>query len=162
MTRLRAVEAADTEWILEVLDGWEHCQRWGLQGRTPSPPLVHEVVGPATPLAQVAERPAGRRPVAVFHVDAVDPVNGFGHLGILADPAQRAEVQEGLQAFARLAFGELGLRKLCVAAAVDELRAEILGPAARPVGRFVAAERRGARRYVDVTAHELWREDPDR
>jgi hypothetical protein len=159
MTVLRELGQADDEWILDVLDRWEHCSRWSLRGRTPSPLLLRDVVGPETPFAQVAQLPTGQ-PVAVFHVDAVDPVSAFGHLGILADPSHRAEAGQALQELLPLAINLLSLRKLCLATTVDDLQVErYVDLGLRPVGRLVGAERRGVGSYVDVLAHELWRED---
>jgi hypothetical protein len=155
--RLEEVRTDDLDWIARALESWSRTQRWSLRGQTPSPAMMRRLVHDHVSLQRVVRHDAGT-PVAVVQLADVDGNSGNGQVALLADPHRLAEVRPSLTEFVATVFAETDLRKLCVLAHADELDVPaVFGPAATPIGRLVAHERRAEDDYADLLLFEIWR-----
>lgn len=106
-------------------------------------------------LQKVARTQAGDA-VGIFQVAQVDRRNRHAYLTLLLNGEQRDLTRRSIAQFLRLAFRDLPLRMLYLAAPADDLAVmDHVGNVAQEIGRLREDERRGPGVHVDVVMYEI-------
>lgn len=149
----------DVMWVSRVIDRWDCTTRWGGRGRTPSPSLLQHLLWDEV-AAQRSVKGADGTPAGLLQLVDIDFHNGIGRMAALLDRDRRSDLMKPIASFVEFAFRDFPLRKICAIAADDRFDPQAyLGPGARTIGCFRAHDRRGDGIYVDVSIHEMWRNE---
>lgn len=148
-----------TEWLAKAVVEWGFTTKWSaVWGRTLTPEMVSRLLWHGV-THQKAVRGPRRSTVALFQLTTVHLEDGVGNLELLLAPDSLDSVDPLLAQYLTEVFEGFPLRKLCFAAASDDMDMPACLSGCTLAGVLHAHRLRSNGAYADVNIYELWADD---